>query len=436
MIYNKILLVIPQTVYSSLYNYEKFQYTPLESITRISNVLIENGYSVNILDLRKTFIGYKEIKDIIIEYDVIGFTSFYDSFTFFEKLFLKFKYCKNKPLFVLGGPLCTSIYYILKNYQQIDYVICGEGEYTFLGLLNELNGFENEISKYVLSIEKSKILFSKEININKLPLLDWNLYQNLRRKKFNIGYIASRGCKNNCTYCCFNNVSYRYFSINRFKSEIEYLVKNWNLKKLILNDANFFNHPFFYEYIDILNSNDIKWGCFLRPEKISLKKLRDAKSKGCRNIRIGIESINNKILQISKRNITASEIKKAIKKILDVGIEKITGYFIFGLPGESKESINKTFNFIINNTELMPRIFSIIVLPGSKLYRYCIRNGIIEDEIIYLRNLSYIKMETDDPILLNLTNLSNSEFIRLREKMINLSVEQELSGRKTWTISI
>jgi len=98
---------------------------------------------------------------------------------------------------------------------------------------------------------------------------------------------------------------------------------------------------------------------------------------GCHQIAYGIESADAQILKNIKKRIMLSEAKYAVKITQDVGIDARAN-FMFGCPGETKESMQKTLDFAVElNPDLV--IFNICTpLPGTEMFRWAKDKGYLK----------------------------------------------------------
>ncbi len=103
------------------------------------------------------------------------------------------------------------------------------------------------------------------------------------------------------------------------------------------------------------------------------------KEAGCRTIGIGFESGSDRILKFLKGDSFSVEKNiMALKNCRDAGI-RVMGNFIVGSPGETKEDMLSTFDFI---KKYKPDLVAVSILspyPGTKIMEYCIDKGIIKD---------------------------------------------------------
>ncbi len=91
------------------------------------------------------------------------------------------------------------------------------------------------------------------------------------------------------------------------------------------------------------------------------------KKAGCYFVAFGIESANPQILQNIHKLETIETIKKAISVANKVGIQS-QGFFIFGLPGETKETIEESIQFAKKSKLSRAQFMILDIIPGSELW--------------------------------------------------------------------
>jgi radical SAM superfamily enzyme YgiQ (UPF0313 family) len=122
---------------------------------------------------------------------------------------------------------------------------------------------------------------------------------------------------------------------------------------------------------------DISWSCNGRVEAVKPETLKIMKQAGCWQIAYGIESGEQRILDIAKKGITVEEIKCAIQWTHEAGIFS-KGFFILGFPQESEETLQRTIDFA---RELKLDDVSISLMtpfPGTEIYKWGDKYGSFE----------------------------------------------------------
>lgn len=158
--------------------------------------------------------------------------------------------------------------------------------------------------------------------------------------------MTSRGCPNQCTFCD-NNIfgrKYRQRSAENIAAEIKYLRKNFGVREIAFVDDTFLiDKKRLYKLFEILEEEKISiyWTCLSRINNTDYEFLKFLKSKGCWHISFGIESGDENILKLIKKNISLDKAVEVINWCKKLKI-KTKGFFILGHPTETMETIEKS----------------------------------------------------------------------------------------------
>lgn len=376
----KIVLVRPK--------YKSHIITPPLGIGYLSSYLKKYGFDVVIIDgLRDNLSCKAMVKKILAEEpDVVGITcltAFYIEVVKLSKI-LK----KQGHKVIIGGVHPTFLPLQTLKDSKADFVVCGEGELALLKLLRGKLASNNIPGVYSLKNINKKTFVTKAkaaANLDKLPFPDWKQIDprtypqaphGAIAKNFPIGIImTTRGCPYMCSFCAsqkFYDRKIRFRSINNVIAEIKYLVKNFGIKEVHFEDDNLTMKRNHVEKLckDIIkNKIEISWACpnGIRADKVDEKILKLMKKAGCYFVAFGIESANPQILKNIHKLETIETIRKSIEIANKVGIE-CQGFFIFGLPGETKETIEESINFAKNSKLARAQFMILDVIPGSELW--------------------------------------------------------------------
>src|SRR5579885_1927615 len=110
----------------------------------------------------------------------------------------------------------------------------------------------------------------------------------------------------------------------------------------------------------------------------TLKAMADG---GARLFIVGFESGDAQILKNIKKGATVEMARTFMKNCRKVGI-KVHGDFIIGLPGETKETIEKTINFAKELDCETIQVSLAHAYPGTELYERGTREGFLAGEAI------------------------------------------------------
>ena len=310
---------------------------------------------------------------------------------------------------VVGGPHPSALPKQTTAINEIDIVVYGEGEETMLDLLEGVN--ISKIKGIVYKKGKKIIINPIRQPINNLDTLPFPDYEELKINEtysrygsaffpHRVGIITSRGCPYKCTFCADRIVhsKVKLRSIKNIVDEIECLYTQYGIKRFEFYDELFTVHRGRAIELcqEILKRNlHITWIVNSRVDNVDEGLLRVMKSAGCHCIIYGIESGNQKILDIIKKEISVPQIKNAIKITKKVGL-KAYGLFLIGLPYENDATIRETINFA-KKLPLDYATFNILIpLPGTKVFELAKKGqGIkfLSDNLGKSKAVSYTNIE-------------------------------------------
>ena len=320
---------------------------------------------------------------------------------------------------LVGGPHPSAVSQLFLREHSVDYCIVGEGEYTVLKLLQSLDKgkkFQNDIDGIGFRSAGKPLLIAKKrytTNLDALPfparhLIDLDRYftigrvQGLRldgqrgKSLRIIQMIATRGCPNRCTYCAKSAVwgkKYRMRSPQNIIEEIEHLIDTYQMERIAFQDDNLtINRKYIMSLLDTMIEENlpVKWEGSNGTEIDTLdeKLLDKMKASGCINLRVAIEFGTAEILKKVRKKVNLKRARETIRYAQSIGID-VRGLFMLGFPGETREQILKTCEYA-RELNLSVTAFAMVTpLPGTELWSYCEKEGLVDLDKIDFENLSF-----------------------------------------------
>jgi len=367
--------------------YDSHLITPPLGIGYLASYLKSKHIECVVIDGLNLGIVNKEIVKRAMNAQIVGISVL--SYYFLQAIDLSKQLKKAGKIVIIGGPHASALPHLTLSKTHADYIVVGEGEETLFKLVDLIR---KNISKKDIIIPgvihryNNKLIHAPLISkLSSLPMPDWEqinpqLYQKAPHggvvKYFPIAPVmTTRGCPYECTFCASPFLwkrTLRYREPKEVVDEIEYLVNVKGVKEIQIEDDNFTIKRIHAERIckEIIRRNiRIAWSTpnGIRADRVDEKLLRLMKKAGCYAVAFGIESGNQEILANIHKNESLGVIEKSVRIAHRVGLVT-QGFFIFGLPGETKETIRNTINFAKRILLDKAQFLTLDVIPGSALW--------------------------------------------------------------------
>ena len=183
-----------------------------------------------------------------------------------------------------------------------------------------------------------------------------------------------RGCPLDCEFCGASKLygpRYRRKPVAKVMAEIEKVKELWGDDAFVeLADDNSFGHPVWArEFLEAIQDYDLRW---FTETDLSIADHDDLLpllfKSGCRQILIGLESVNESSLdgldRANWKHKRRGKYMDAIKKIQDHGVT-VNGCFIVGNDGETPEVFESLRNFIETSELLEAQVTILTPFPGA-----------------------------------------------------------------------
>lgn len=307
---------------------------------------------------------------------------------------------------VLGGAHATIMYdQLLSHYDDIDIVVRGEGEMTFLEIAQ---GVElDKIDGIVFRDSEGKI--KKNANrhyvedLDKLPFPAWDLITDIlweypsngpaQYRYYNgidlhngprIPVIFSRGCMGHCEFCSTWWIwkGWRHRSAENMVDELEWICDFFKIRHFVFADDAFtIDRQAILDFCDeiLKRQLNIAFCANTRTDCVDLEILEKLKRVGCYEVSYGIETASPTLLSRMKKENDARNAEKAVTLTKQAGLNPGV-LLIVGNVGETEDTIDETIDFLKkNNIDSTGTVGGLWIFPGTGLYRHAKKLGIIND---------------------------------------------------------
>ena len=352
----------------------------------------------------------------------------------------------------VGGHVAALPMETMDKETCIDAVCQNEGVYTLHALLSLSKINDTELKRVpglvfrdregnVIMNESSAIVAKEDLEQD-LPGMAWDLLPPLSRyrtagwhswsnnteKQPFAALYTSLGCPYKCSFCMINiinrtkqgpNVTSQDSNTFRFWSP-EFIIKQFDeiarqgVRNVKIADELFVLNPRHFEAIcDLIiqRGYDFNIWAYSRVDTCKPKYLAKLEKAGVKWLGLGIENPNNELRkEIHKEGFQDVKVLDLINNIRDAGIN-VGGNYIFGLPYDTKESMEATLQFAIENPTEMANFYSAMAYPGSPLYNQA---RIFGQELP--NTYSGFSQHSYDTLNLGNNHVSSAEILAFRDK--------------------
>jgi radical SAM superfamily enzyme YgiQ (UPF0313 family) len=383
----------------------------------IAASLQKSGCEVIMADCNYDF---ERIENIVIQHqpDCIGISIRniddvrIENNTFFvpelEQLVKRLKTVANVP-FVIGGSAFSLFPERLLEITGIDYGITGEGELSFVQLVEYLSTNVNDISRIQvipgLVYRKGERIVhnpAQSIDPGKIiqPLRSPGMLEYYIKESSVVNIQTQRGCPYTCCYCTYPLIEGRAV---RQRNPINVVDE---IEQVIAAGADYL---FFVDSVFNINNNHVasiceeilrrkitcQWSCFLRPKGLTSDLMKLMKQAGLSHIEFGSDSLCNSVLESYGKNITFDDIYESSEFAREHQVH-YAHFLIAGGPGETESTLIEGFE---NSKRLKRTVFfpfaGMRIFPGTALFSKAIEDGFVKKQQDFLDPVFYLSPSLD-----------------------------------------
>lgn len=337
----------------------------------LAGMLLKHGAEVAIVDMRD-----KELDvNLIPVAKVVGFSA-----TTGEIDYAKFLATKLDSFTIIGGPHATLMPEdCSKHFNHFDHVVIGEGEECI-----------SQIAKGAMN-DSHYHPMPRITDLDALPFPAWKLmpsrrlfstalFPGERYGKGDLGatIIGSRGCPYDCAFCGnYMRSPVVRRSPESITGEMLALREYYGVTHFRLEDDNIsLNKEWLYELCTEISTLNVNWKCHTRADLVTEEVCAWLKDSGCEEVGLGIESADDKVLELMCKGITRRASEKAIRTIKGAGMRSKV-YLVSGLPGETSQTVVDNMRFMYTTKPDKWTLSRFTPYPGCDVWRNPEKYGII-----------------------------------------------------------
>ncbi len=371
---------------------------PALGLAYLAAVAEKEGHDVCIFDYAKKFDDNWDAivrKSISFKPDIIGITATTPAFKNALKTATLLRKTMPNAVFLAGGAHPTAAPEHAAAARVFDYLILGEGEVTFVELLQHFEGKGTTKPEDIPGLafwRDKKLIFTqprKPIeNLDSIPLPARHLLPPLKlyhptpasyRKLPLAHIITSRGCPSKCNFCDRSvfGEKYRKRSSDNVLAEVEEVVSKYGAREIrFFDDCFTINKNRLEEICQGLKKIRPRciWTCLTKVNLVNPEMLQMMHDAGCWQVLYGLESGDDRVLKTLGKGTTVKQNRLAVKWTREAHI-RVRADFIVGTPNETMETLTNTLNFAKKLPIDFAHFNKFVPFPGTEFYRQLIKQG-------------------------------------------------------------
>ncbi len=344
-----------------------------------------------------------QVLEALISYapELVVLSCYIWNITFIEQLIRALKLVRPDLMIACGGPEVAYDAQAFLTRCPADFVMAGEGEAIFPGVLSAFEKAQSENSRFadtlceVLSEQAGLYLRQgDEIRFTgAVPLVDMSTvpfpYDEESLQQLNhriVYYEGQRGCPYGCTYCLSSiDRSLRHKPAEMVKRELKvFMEAGVPLVKFVDRTFNV-REDWAYEILrfileeTLLNKYPTSFHFEVGAATLSdrLIALFNECPPGLFQIEAGIQSTDPRVLELIERRDHPDRLRAALTRIIAPGNVHVHTDLIVGLPGDTMDTFRTSFNECIRMKPQMLQVGFLKVLKGTPLALAKERYGIV-----------------------------------------------------------
>ena len=434
---------------------------------RVAGALIQSGVSVDVVDCS----GYTNYSSIVEKYALESDTNIFaigcttPQLPNAEVIIRAIRQAKPRAKVILGGVHVTTACSSYKREKKLGIVSRGTKAFSYLFSLADvlvsgdgeraaLVAIKTDSPPLVDADDPNSPLFLQADDIADYPfprrdLIELNSYKYTIDGIKSTSIVGQLGCPMQCTFCgarlssSFRKMRVR--PITNLIEEIEHIYNNWNIRGLFhLDDELNINKSLLSYLKEFRNFQDrvgVEFRCrgFLKSELVTKEQAEALYASGFRNVLIGFESGDPRILNNIRKMATVDDNTRAMDLCHEAGL-KVKALLSLGHAAESPESIRATRDWVMKvhpddfdmtiiqpylSTPIYDEAVEVNGKPGIWVYTSKSGDKLYMEDISFSDSPLYYKgMPGDYKAFVYTDYISSEELVSMRDE-----VEKELRAK-------
>ena len=336
----------------------------------LASVLRLAGYDATLVNLSSTPEA-DAIRRIPTDCELYGFTATCMDYAACEQLAHALKDRQPGAVCALGGPHPTVAPEMV-DADVFDTVCVGEGERVILDMVADMRR----------GALRSRYVAKRIRHLDTLPAPARDLMDTIGGSVFSHGthyagktstvIIGSRGCPFDCAFCASQaawggRVAFR--SVMNIVDEVKRVRDETGLREFRFSDDTLnLRRNRLHALCDGLEPLGVFWRASVRAGISTEDDFRRMYDAGCREISPGIESGDQRVLDVLRKGTTAEQNRELCNLATRAGL-KVRVLLMTGTPGEQSDTPEKTRDFLASVDYTLVSLMQFRPLPGSAIWR-------------------------------------------------------------------
>lgn len=300
---------------------------------------------------------------------------------------------------IMTGPHASALpeETLLASHGMVDVVCIGEYDYTVRDVILAGNDLTGVNGICFLDGGTARRTEPRPLirDLDSLPFPAWSHLDLM--KYFDGGklypYIdifSGRGCPHSCLFCLWPQVMHgRKIRLRSPENVVDEMERDIALCPQVVRTGEFFFEDDTFTAVksnaiaiceEILRRKlKITFSVNARTDTADMELFRMLKRAGCRELLVGFESGNQRLLDRMKKRETIEDARRFMELAGKNRID-VHGCFVFGLPGETMETIEETIRFALDLGLHTVQFSGAVPFPGTEYFDYCRREGLLRTQ--------------------------------------------------------
>jgi anaerobic magnesium-protoporphyrin IX monomethyl ester cyclase len=407
---------------------------PPTNLALLAAIAEEGGHEVEIIDAEIDKIPLDDLVDMVLERhaDVIGMTGMSPFFHLNKSIAKSLKDKGETGKICIGGKHITIVEE--KDFDEVfDYGFIGDGEEAWAKFLSAIS--KNEPLDTVPGLmyrSDGKVLKNERVSASRdLDIYPRPAYHLLKMKDYVLGtlkgrlnfatIITTRGCPWKCIFCASDKLDTTKIhkrSITALVDEIEYLVDTYEVTHMyFMDDVLTLQRSRTVDFCNQILERNLKitFEGSTRANLLDDELVALMKKAGLIRMSFGLETVDTEMRETMKKEVPLDCYSEANAILNKHKVEALNSVMI-GLPGESKENVYKTLDFLKKDKNVKQANFAIAVpYPGTEFHEMA-RTGqhgveLLTDDFSEYRRYGVGVTNVGELTADDLTRLQNEGFV-------------------------